>query len=273
VRAGAILLNFIKHQKHHSVPKALRLQFIRFALFALAGVVISLILLSILWNPGAVWLRTELVIAGLCFVFIFTYLHLSGNYNSESSAILSHLGAANIITLLRGVIAVALLFFVGVPRPPGWLGWIPGLTFFLLALTDSLDGFVARRNKQSTKLGQKLDLTFDSVAILVAILLAISYGQVRTWFVFVGLAPFVFQMLIWLRRRLKQPVTPLSPSLFRAILGGVLFGFLCFALAPIFPSHVTVKFGNFIAAMILFSFVRDWLTIIRKTDPTSKRIA
>lgn len=271
--AGAILSKLNEHHQKHAAPKALRLRFLQFALFALAGIVISLMLLSLLWNPGAVWLRSGLVLTGSCFIFTYTYLHLSENVNSKSSAILSHLGAANVITLIRGVLAVALLFFVGVPRPAGWLGWIPGISFFMLALTDSLDGFVARRKNQSTKLGQKLDLTFDSIAVLVAILLAISYSQVRLWFFVVGLAPFIFQIVTWLRRRLKQPVTPLSPSLFRAILGGVLFGFLCFALAPIFPRHVTIPVGNFIAAMILFSFVRDWWTIVRETDAAPERIA
>ncbi len=85
---------------------------------------------------------------------------------------------ANIITLMR----IAMIpFFVmaavyyaqgvkaGVPRE--WLHWTAVGLFALTAGTDGVDGFVARRMKQVTRLGSILDPIADKALLLSALLL------------------------------------------------------------------------------------------------------
>lgn len=40
--------------------------------------------------------------------------------------------------------------------------------------------------RQSTRLGEMLDLELDSLGVLVAAMLAVSYGQVSAWYLLVG---------------------------------------------------------------------------------------
>lgn len=253
-------------------PKLLRQQII--LVFALLFVFwgMGLVVLNALWPLPRLGLRAGLTTAGLCFIFIYTYRHLHENHGSDSKTILPRLGMANTITLLRGVVAVALLFLVGTPRPAGAAGWLPALIFLALVATDSLDGYVARRTHHCTLLGKKLDVVFDSLSAFVGILLVIGYEQVPPWFVLVGLVPFGFYGLLrWYRWR-GRPIHSLPPSTFRGVIGGVLFGFLCFALAPIFPAVVTSSFAAVLTLALLASFIRDWFYTVGTLQPSKKEM-
>ena len=255
---------------NHQTPTLLQQQLL--LVFALLFVVLGsvLVALNAIWQFPRLGLRAGLTTAGLCFIFFYTYRHLHENHDHDSKTVLPRLGAANTITLLRGVVAVALLFLVGTPRPVGFLGWLPALIFLALVATDSLDGYVARRTHHCTILGKKLDVVFDSLAAFVGILLVIGYKQVPPWFVLVGLVPFGFYGLLRWRRWRGRPIHSLPPSTFRGVVGGVLFGFLCFALAPIFPAVVTSRFAAVLTLVILASFIRDWLYTVGIRQPSKK---
>lgn len=84
---------------------------------------------------------------------------------------------ANLITLLR--IAMIPLF--------GWL-WIrrqpaAAWTFALIASTDALDGFLARRLHQQSRIGRLLDPAADKCLALVALLLGLYLRVLPIWFV------------------------------------------------------------------------------------------
>ncbi len=53
--------------------------------------------------------------------------------------------------------------------------------FFLATLTDMLDGFWARRKRQTTVLGQLLDPTADKLLIASAIICLVEMGSVPAW--------------------------------------------------------------------------------------------
>ena len=62
------------------------------------------------------------------------------------------------------------------------------MVFGLAALTDLLDGYVARRRKQITNLGKLLDPVADKLLIVSALVLLVQFQRVATWVVIVMIA-------------------------------------------------------------------------------------
>src|ERR1700724_836309 len=82
----------------------------------------------------------------------------------------------NILTWLRilAIPLVELLFLFG-PRNHWSLAYpIAGLVFAAAAITDSLDGYLARRLGQTTRLGAFLDPVADKLIVAVALVLIVS---------------------------------------------------------------------------------------------------
>src|ERR1700683_3141748 len=82
----------------------------------------------------------------------------------------------NILTWLR-ILAIPLvvLMFLFAPRNHWSLAYpIAGLVFAAAAITDSLDGYLARRLGQTTRLGAFLDPVADKLIVAVALVLIVS---------------------------------------------------------------------------------------------------
>ena len=69
---------------------------------------------------------------------------------------------------------MVVLFFLGAQRPDGPADPIAGLLFAAAAITDSLDGYLARRLGQTTRLGAFLDPVADKLIVAVALVLIVS---------------------------------------------------------------------------------------------------
>jgi CDP-diacylglycerol--glycerol-3-phosphate 3-phosphatidyltransferase len=82
----------------------------------------------------------------------------------------------NILTWLRifAIPAIVLLFLYGARHPAGAADPLAGLLFAAAALTDSLDGYLARRLGQTTRLGSFLDPVADKLIVAVALVLIVS---------------------------------------------------------------------------------------------------
>ncbi len=91
------------------------------------------------------------------------------------------LNLPNIITLLRvGIIPI--LFFL--LTDPGRL-WslIIAILFIMAALTDLLDGYVARKYQIVTNIGKLLDPIADKLIVNTAMILMIPIGRIPAWIV------------------------------------------------------------------------------------------
>jgi len=76
----------------------------------------------------------------------------------------------NILTIFRLIAAPAVgLVFVYLPSP--YADWIAITLFVTAALTDYLDGYLARKWKQVTNLGRMLDPIADKAMVLIALLI------------------------------------------------------------------------------------------------------
>lgn len=88
---------------------------------------------------------------------------------------------ANLVTLSR--IAVTPVFLVFIFRPEYWAKWVAGLLFAWGAISDWLDGYLARRYNLRTDLGALLDPLADKILILSVLVSFVQLDLVPSWMV------------------------------------------------------------------------------------------
>jgi CDP-diacylglycerol--glycerol-3-phosphate 3-phosphatidyltransferase len=174
---------------------------------------------------------------------------------------LTSLGPGTQLTWLRGLFLAFLAGLLFSPRPPGWLAWLPGLYYTLAAAADVFDGYLARRSRQVTLLGQMLDLNLDGAGVLIAAFLVVQYGQAPAWYLLVGLVRYLFVGWIWLRRRWGLPVYELPPSASRRPFAGAQMGALAVLLWPVFTPPGTHLAASLFAIPFLVGFSLDGLAV------------
>lgn len=92
----------------------------------------------------------------------------------------------NILTMVRLIAAPGLvLMFLYFTRP--WADWFALTLFVSAALTDWIDGYLARAWKQETKLGAMLDPIADKAMVVIALLMIVALSGDPT----VGMDPWI----------------------------------------------------------------------------------
>jgi len=228
----------------------------------------------LLWLSFFSWLQTWwqhpyplrwLLISGLALGYLLWVLWngLSDNHRQGERELLTSFGLGNQLSIARGYIMVIFCGFLFSPWPDaGWTAWLPGLLYTLAALPDFVDGIAARLTNQVSKLGETLDMTIDSIGVLGVSLLSVQYGQVPWWYLFVGLARYIFLAGIWLRQKLNRPVFDLPYSVRRRGYAALGMGLFFAILYPIFSPPGTYVVATIFALYILGSFLWDWLVTI-----------
>ena len=93
----------------------------------------------------------------------------------------SRWNAANLVTLSR--ILVAPLFLVFIFRDELWAKWTAGLLFAWGAISDYLDGYLARRNNLRTDFGALMDPLADKILLLTVFVSFVQLDLVPAWMV------------------------------------------------------------------------------------------
>lgn len=102
--------------------------------------------------------------------------------------LLSMLNLPNALSLVR-IVLVPLLVVVMLtpPRSWDWTGvhsdFLGALIFALASLTDLLDGWLARRHRQITAVGQWLDPLADKLLVLGALISLVQLDRAPAWMV------------------------------------------------------------------------------------------
>jgi len=96
------------------------------------------------------------------------------------------LNLPNILTIVR-ILLVPPLVVVLLTKIPDKEWWGLGL-FLLAALMDFLDGYLARRRKQVTRLGTLLDPAADKILMSAAFISLVELGLAPAWIVVVIIA-------------------------------------------------------------------------------------
>ena len=107
------------------------------------------------------------------------------------------LNLPNMLSLARVFLAPLVLLFLSlridrVPYLPdlgeGRMTWgdlLAGSVFIVAALTDSLDGYIARKHKLVTTLGKFIDPLADKVLVIAAMVALVELRRVPAWIVVV----------------------------------------------------------------------------------------
>lgn len=213
--------------------------------------------------------RQWLMISALALAGEFWYLRrvLHQNHPPDSDQLYPDLGAANRMTIFRGLAYAWMAGFLLMPRPGGPMDWLPALLYVGASIADVFDGYVARRTNRVSRLGETLDMEYDGLGVLVACALAVQYGQLPLVFLLVGAArPLFVWGMLW-RTRTGRPNFPITASDQRRIIAGLLMIFLSTVLWPIFEPPVTYVVGAVFGGAVALSFVRDWLVTISRLNP------
>lgn len=214
---------------------------------------------------GAQWALQSVALWALVWQQTWQRRHL--NRATATAASYPTLGLANRFTLLRGGLIAATGGFLLFPAFAGVIGWLPALFYSVAAILDRVDGFVARRTQSTSLLGSELDTVFDALGLLVAPLLAVSYGKVHYSYLLVSVAYYVFQWGIQRRRSKELPVYPLAPSQLRRTLAGFQMGYVAVVLWPPLLAQVTVPVGFGFMVPLLLGFTVDWLVVSGRIRP------
>ena len=247
----------------------LRQRWAVFAVLCLVYLGVGYFVLANAWS--AIYALRWAFITGLALVYLLSILRygLAYNHRQGETQLLPTLGWGNRLTLLRGMLIAGVAGFLTSPPPDGWLAWAPGLLYTMAIATDFFDGYLARITNHTTNLGEILDMSFDGLGVFAAVSLAVSYGQLPTWYLLIAIARYVFIAGLWVRKRLRKSNYALPPSISRRALAGFQMGFLAVMLWPVFSppgAHiVAVLFG----VPLLVGFIRDWfhVTGVLKPDP------
>ena len=208
--------------------------------------------------------RRWLMIGALAIAGEFWFLRrvLHQNHPPDGHELYPDLGAANLLTIYRGLVYAWMAGFLLLPRPGGLMDWLPALLYGGASIADIFDGYLARRTKQVSRLGETLDMEFDGLGVLVACALAVQYGQLPAVFLVVAVArPLFVWGMLW-RTRMGLPNFPMTESNQRRIMAGLFMIFLSTVLWPIFEPPVTYVVGAVFGGAVTLSFARDWLVTI-----------
>jgi len=192
---------------------------------------------------------------------------LPENHREGEDELLPTLGWGNAVSFARGIFIAALLGFLFSPWPKGWLGWIPFTFYLLAALSDLLDGYLARITDHVTKLGAALDMNNDSWGVFIVTGLVFWYGQVPIWYLPVGLARYIFIAGLWLREKQGKENLEMPHSFRRRIFAGIQMGFIVAVLAPPFSPPATTIAATLFMLLFLGGFLYDWFLVTGKIDP------
>ena len=93
---------------------------------------------------------------------------------------MKQLNLANIVTIARMLfIPVFLVVLLG--QMPEWGPWLAAALFTLLAITDAVDGYLARSRNQITTFGKFMDPLADKLLVTAALVALVELGTLPAW--------------------------------------------------------------------------------------------
>ena len=96
------------------------------------------------------------------------------------------LNVPNALTLVRILLVPVLVAVLLQAAPNG--SWIAAAVFALAAVTDTLDGYLARSRRSVTTFGKVMDPIADKLLVAAALISLVSLGRVDAWVAMVIIA-------------------------------------------------------------------------------------
>ncbi len=156
----------------------------------------------------------------------------------------------NLLTIFRILIIPVFIFVLLINTPKGDL--IAAGIFMVAAFTDTLDGYLARKWKQITKLGTILDPLADKILIAAALIILVEIGRLPGWIAIVILAR---EFAVTGLRSVKAEEGVIIPASNLGKLKTVtqMLAVILLIVQPIYQSYINLPLG--IWAMYLAVFI------------------
>ena len=161
---------------------------------------------------------------------------------------------ANIITGSRIVFSLSLLF---IPLSSAWFYAL----YLLCGFTDMIDGTVARRTKNASEFGARLDTVSDFVFMVVALIKFVPYLNIPTWlWIWIGvIAMMKLGNTAWGFVRTKKLISP--HTVLNKITGLLLF------LMPLTISFVDPTYTlPIVCTVATVAAMHEWYYMEKKHD-------
>jgi CDP-diacylglycerol---glycerol-3-phosphate 3-phosphatidyltransferase len=156
------------------------------------------------------------------------------------------LGWPNLISLFR--LAVAPILVVLIATKNATLLYVAAAVFAVGAVTDGLDGYLARRYDSKTRTGQWLDPLADKVLVSAPVVTLAAVGRFPFWAAAIiiarELSVSVLRVFLGLRK-IGMPASPLAKVKTTLQLGAITLYIL-----PIESGVSRVRFGLLLAALV-----------------------
>lgn len=169
-------------------------------------------------------------------------------------------GAANQVTLARGVLTLLLAALLGVPTGATVATLAVALALLAVVL-DGVDGRLARRRGEASAFGARFDMETDALLIFVLAALAWQHGKAGVWILLAGGLRYLFvaasSALPWLAR-------PLPPSKRRQTVCVVQIATLIACVAPFIPPPASAGIALAGLLALVYSFAIDVLWLARR---------
>lgn len=110
----------------------------------------------------------------------------SGTFAAECAAQEQNVNLPNVLTVARILLIPVFVLVFASPTPERSLA--AAAVFLIAAVTDFLDGYLARRRSQVTRLGRLLDPIADKLLVLSGLILLVQFGRVAAWVAIVIIA-------------------------------------------------------------------------------------
>lgn len=221
------------------------------------------------WLAAGQWLLQAGLLWG--YVCLCVWRRLALNRANPESPLYPSLGWGNRLTILRGGLIAMTGGFLFMDHAAVLM---PALLYTLAAMLDRLDGFVARRSRQVSLLGNELDISFDALGLVIAPLLAIGLGKLHWSYLLLSVAYYVYRWGLQRRNSRDLPIQPLPPNPLRRTLAGFQMGFIAVVLWPFLDPELTTIAGIAFMLPVLFGFVTDWWVVCGQIQiPAYNRLA
>ncbi|SEF46279.1 CDP-diacylglycerol--glycerol-3-phosphate 3-phosphatidyltransferase [Caloramator fervidus] len=93
---------------------------------------------------------------------------------------------ANRLTILRIILVPVFLFFIAIKIKYG--NFLAAFIFIVAAITDTLDGYIARKRKEITKFGKFMDPLADKLIVTAALISLVELNKIASWSVMIIIA-------------------------------------------------------------------------------------
>ncbi len=260
----------------HPALARLERQWARLAALGGAVVIGASVLILVHSGPAAAFRWGLPVVAVLAWFFLNLRSSLDLNHSPDDPALRPNLGAANLATVARAGLTASLAGFLlpgAVDTGAGARSWLPGLIYLSAVAMDALDGHIARRARNLTRLGAQLDTQVDALGLLLSGLL-LTAGAKAPWpYLAVGSGYYVLKAAIGLRRRSGLPVGRVAPRPGARWVAGCEMTFAALALLPLFGPEATRPAAWVMTLTMGISLGLDWCIVCGHCAEDGKALA